>query len=192
VFEIRIHGRGSQGVVTAAELLSVAAFLDGREPQAFPSFGSERMGAPVTSFCRIGDTPIRLREPVSTPDAVIVVDATLLTAVDVFGGLKDDGYVLINSSHSLDELGLADLRDRLQAERIRTIPASELARKHIGRPLPNVCLLGGFAALTHAVTLPAVEKAVRERFREPLASANIAAARAAFETVRDTVEVAHA
>jgi pyruvate ferredoxin oxidoreductase gamma subunit len=192
VFEIRIHGRGSQGVVTAAELLSVAAFLDGREPQAFPSFGSERMGAPVTSFCRIGDTPIRLREPVSTPDAVLIVDATLLHHVDVFAGLRTDGYVLINSSRGLDELGLGDLRDRLRPERIRTVPATDLAREHTGRPLPNVCLLGGFAALTDAVTLPAVEQAVRERFREPVAAANIEAARAAFAAVRDTVEAAHA
>jgi pyruvate ferredoxin oxidoreductase gamma subunit len=192
VFEIRIHGRGGQGVVTAAELLSVAAFLDGREPQAFPSFGSERMGAPVVSFCRIGDTPIRLREPVSTPDAVIVVDATLLHAVDVFAGLKPDGYVLINSSRSLDELGLAELLERHRADRIRAIAATELARQHVGRPLPNVCLLGGFAALTSAVTLPAVEQAVRERFREPIASANIAAAHAAYETVRTSLEAAHA
>lgn len=192
MFEIRIHGRGSQGVVTAAELLSVAAFLDGREPQAFPSFGSERMGAPVTSFCRIADTPVRLREPVSTPDAVIIVDATLLHAIDVFAGLKPDGYVLINSSRSLDELGLADLREMHRADRIRAIAATELARQHIGRPLPNVCLLGGFAALTQAVTLPAVEEAVRERFRDPIASANIAAARAAFDTVRASLEAAHA
>jgi pyruvate ferredoxin oxidoreductase gamma subunit len=192
VFEIRIHGRGGQGVVTAAELLSVAAFIDGREPQAFPSFGSERMGAPVTSFCRISDTPIRLREPVSKPNAVIIIDATLLQAVDVFAGLRADGYVLINSSHGIDELGLADLREGHDAARIRTIPATELARRHIGRPLPNVCLLGGFAALTDAVTLPAVEQAVRERFRGPIAEANIAAARAAFDAVRGVSEVTHA
>ena len=191
MFEIRIHGRGGQGVVTAAELLSVAAFRDGREPQAFPSFGSERMGAPVVSFCRIGDTPIRVREPVATPDAVIIVDATLLHHVDVFAGLKPDGYVLINSSHSLDELGLAELRERHGAARTRTIAASELARDHTGRPLPNVCLLGGFAALTDAVTLDAVEQAVRERFRESIANANIAAARAAFEAIRSEVP-AHA
>ena len=78
MFEIRIHGRGGQGVVTAAELLSVAAFLDGHEAQAFPSFGSERMGAPVISYCRIADVPIRVREPIAEPDAVIIVDATLL------------------------------------------------------------------------------------------------------------------
>ena len=88
MLEIRLHGRGGQGVVTAAELLSVAAFLDGHEAQAFPSFGSERMGAPVMAFCRISDAPIRLREPVTKPDAVIVVDATLLHHVDLFAGCR--------------------------------------------------------------------------------------------------------
>lgn len=191
MFEIRIHGRGGQGVVTAAELLSVAAFQDGREPQAFPSFGSERMGAPVTSFCRIADNPIRLREPVSTPDAVVIIDATLLHHVDVFAGLHADGYAVLNSTHDLDELGLADLRARLERQRICTVPATDIARRHIGRPLPNVCLLGAFAALTGVVTLDAVEHAVRERFRESIASANIAAARAAFAYVRNEVP-AHA
>src|SRR5208337_3038345 len=108
VFEIRVHGRGGQGVVTAAELLSLAAFTEGRHAQAFPSFGSERTGAPVVSFCRIDDHEIRTREPVSEPDALIVQDATLLHQVDVFGGLRPDGYVLINSARSFDELGLGD------------------------------------------------------------------------------------
>ena len=87
VFQVRIHGRGGQGVVTAAELLSVAAFDEGRHAQAFPSFGSERTGAPVVSFCRI-DAPIRVREPIAEPDALIVQDPTLLHQVDVFGGLE--------------------------------------------------------------------------------------------------------
>src|SRR5579863_5550775 len=104
MFSVRVHGRGGQGVVTAAELLSLAAFADGLEAQAFPSFGSERMGVPVTAFCRTDDHRIRLREPIAEPDAVIVQDATLLHHVDVFGGLVADGYVLINSSHSIDEL----------------------------------------------------------------------------------------
>ena len=88
MFEVRIHGRGGQGVVTAAEMLSLAAFIEGRYAQAFPSFGSERMGAPVVSFCRIDDHEIRVREPVMEPDAVIIQDPTLLHQVDVFGGCK--------------------------------------------------------------------------------------------------------
>ena len=84
MLQVRIHGRGGQGVVSGAEVLAVAAFLEGRHAQAFPSFGSERMGAPVMAFCRIDDRPIRLREPVMEPDALIVQDSTLLHQVDLF------------------------------------------------------------------------------------------------------------
>src|SRR6266496_2442619 len=108
MFQVRIHGRGGQGVVTAAELLSVAAFREGKHAQAFPSFGSERTGAPVVSFCRIDDKEIRLREPILEPDALIVQDPTLLHQVDVFSGLGPEGYVLINSGRGFDDLGLAE------------------------------------------------------------------------------------
>src|SRR5690349_23198254 len=101
MFQVRIHGRGGQGVVTAAEMLSIAAFEDGHHAQAFPTFGSERTGAPVTSFCRIDDKAIRVREPISQPDSLIIQDPTLLHQVKVFGGLSEDGYVLINTSRSL-------------------------------------------------------------------------------------------
>jgi pyruvate ferredoxin oxidoreductase gamma subunit len=182
-FEVRIHGRGGQGVVTAAELLSVAAFDEGRHAQAFPSFGSERTGAPVVSFCRFGDTPIRTREPVAEPGALIVQDPTLLHQVDLFDGLRPDGYVLVNSSRSLDELGLGDLSSRLKAERLLSAPASEIARRHLGRPLPNAALLGGFAALTGALRLGSVTAAIRERFRGAAGDGNAAAAEACFEYV---------
>ena len=89
MFQIRFHGRGGQGVVTAAEMLSVAAFAEGKFAQAFPSFGSERTGAPVVSFCRIDDQPIRSREPVIKPDALIVQDMTLIHQVDIFAGLLE-------------------------------------------------------------------------------------------------------
>ena len=108
MFQVRIHGRGGQGVVTAAEMLSLAAFDEGRHAQAFPSFGSERMGAPVVAFCRIDDHAIRVREPVMEPDALIIQDPTLLHQVDVFGGLKPDGFILINTTKSFDELGLGE------------------------------------------------------------------------------------
>jgi len=193
MYEIRIHGRGGQGAVTAAELLSIAVFLDGREAQAFPSFGSERMGAPVVSYCRISENPIRVREPVTTPDAVIVIDATLLHHVDVFGGLAPDGYVLINSARRLSELGLAELVDRHPAGHVITLDATDLARRHIGRPLPNICLLGAFAALTGMVTFDSLEFAVRDRFREHIAAANVNAARAAYEAVETAIGmVSHA
>jgi pyruvate ferredoxin oxidoreductase gamma subunit len=108
MFQTRIHGRGGQGVVTAAELLSVAAFIEGRYAQAFPSFGSERTGAPVVSYCRIDKKEVRTREPILEPDAIIIQDPTLFNSLDVFQGLKSDGYVLVNSNKSLKELGVAD------------------------------------------------------------------------------------
>src|SRR5262245_50119979 len=98
MFQVRIHGRGGQGVVTAAELLSVAAFSEGRHAQAFPSFGSERTGAPVVAFCRIDDHPIRVREPIAEPDALVIQDPTLLHQVDLFGGVDDDAYVVVNTT----------------------------------------------------------------------------------------------
>lgn len=188
-FGVRFHGRGGQGVVTAAELLSVAAFLDGREAQAFPSFGSERMGAPVVSYCRIAATPIRTHEPVNAPHAVVIVDATLLHCLDVFTGLRDDGFVLINSVHTLGELGLELVVDRLGSGRVRSVPATDLAREHVGKPLPNVCMLGALAALTGVVTEQSLMSAVAERFRPDVAERNIAALRAAFEQLS---EVRHA
>lgn len=185
-----MHGRGGQGVVTAAELLSVAAFDEGRHAQAFPSFGSERMGAPVVSFCRIDEHPIRRREPVSEPDALIIQDATLLHQVAVFDGLRPDGSVLINSTRSLDELGLEPLLDRLSADRVTTVPATDLAREELGRPMPGAPLLGAFAALSGEITLDAVCRALRERFNERVAEGNVRAATRAFALV--SPEHAHA
>jgi pyruvate ferredoxin oxidoreductase gamma subunit len=183
VFQVRIHGRGGQGVVTAAELLSVAAFLEDRHSQAFPTFGSERTGAPVVSFCRFDDKPIRLREPIVEPDAVIVQDPTLLHQVDVFGGATPDAFVLVNTSRTFAELGLDDLAERFRPERLLAVPATELAREHVGRPLPNAALLGAFAALTGALELSSITAAIRDRFPAPLGDKNAAAAEAANELV---------
>jgi pyruvate ferredoxin oxidoreductase gamma subunit len=189
MFQVRFHGRGGQGVVTAAELLSVAAFLEGRHAQAFPSFGSERMGAPVMSFCRIADAPIRTREPVTEPDALIIQDPTLLHQAEVFAGFRPPepgaasgrgGYLLINTSRGCDQLALAEFVGSLRPERLLTVPATQLALKHLGRPLPGAVLLGGLAALTGVVGLDAVLAAIEERFSGKVAAGNAAAARAAF------------
>ncbi|GIK77677.1 MAG: 2-oxoacid:acceptor oxidoreductase [Acidobacteria bacterium] len=187
MFGVRIHGRGGQGVVTAAELLSVAAFDEGRHAQAFPTFGSERTGAPVVSFCRIDDRPIRVREPIAEPDALIVQDPTLLHQVDLFSGLGANAYVLINSSRGIAELGLAELSGRFRRERLLTVPATALAREHVGRPLPNAVLLGGFAALAGVVSIDAVAAAIRGRFPGPVGEANVAGAEAAGGYVRGEV-----
>jgi pyruvate ferredoxin oxidoreductase gamma subunit len=186
MFQIRIHGRGGQGVVTAAELVSVAAFLEGKHAQAFPSFGSERTGAPVVSFCRIDDKEIRLREPILEPDALIVQDPTLFKAMDVFQGLKKDGYLLVNTNKSLAELGLAAVVERLPAGHARAVPASELAARFIGRPVPNAALLGAFAALTGIIHLKSVATAIREAFPGKVGEANVAAATAAHEAIAGT------
>jgi pyruvate ferredoxin oxidoreductase gamma subunit len=183
MFAVRVHGRGGQGAVTAAELLSVAAFREGRFAQAFPTFGSERTGAPVVSFCRIDDRPIRLREPITVPDAVIVLDPTLLHQVDVFGGLLPTGYLLLNTSRTVAELGLDDLLGVLGQRRMVSVPATDLAREHLGRPLPNAALLGGFAALTGQVSLDSVRDAITARFGGAAGAGNAAAATAAYALV---------
>ena len=164
MLQIRIHGRGGQGVVTAAEMLSVAAFAQGRHAQAFPSFGSERTGAPVVAFCRIDDREIRLREPIMSPD------------------------VLINSRRGFEQLGLAEVAARFRHERLTTVPATEIALKHLGRPLPNAVLLGGFAALSGLVSLQAVTHAIHDTFSGKVADGNAAAAAEAFEYVRREIE----
>jgi pyruvate ferredoxin oxidoreductase gamma subunit len=181
MFQVRIHGRGGQGVVTAAELLSVAAFLEGKHAQAFPSFGSERTGSPVVSFCRIDDKEIRLREPILEPDGLIVQDPTLFKAIDVFQGLRPDGYLLVNTNKGFDELRLTDVVAKLPKGHARVSPATELALKHIGRPLPNVALLGAFAGLTGSVQLHSVITAIRQAFSGKVAEANVAAATAAYD-----------
>lgn len=193
MLQIRIHGRGGQGVVTAAEMLSIAAFAQGRHAQAFPSFGSERTGAPVIAYCRIADTPIRLREPIMAPDVLIVQDPTLLHQVDVFQGLKPEGFVLINSKKTFHALGLAEIETKYRHERLTTVPASEIALKHLGRPLPNAVLLGGFAALSGLIALDAVAHAIRDKFSGQVAEGNIAAASEAFDYIqRELEELQHA
>ena len=186
--EIRIHGRGGQGVVTASDLDAMAAFHEGHHAQAFPSFGSERTGAPVVSNCRVEDREIRSREPVLQPDIIIVQDPTLLTVMDVFSGLKPGGYALINSSKTLEELELEDVLKKTDADHLVTVPASELAREHLGRPLPNAALLGAMSALTGLVDIASVEGAIKQRFHGRLGDSNSAAARAAYDYVKESAD----
>src|SRR5262249_19673779 len=183
MFQVRIHGRGGQGVVTAAEMLSIAAFEDGQHAQAFPTFGSERTGAPVISFCRIDSRPIRVREPIAEPDVLIIQDPTLLNQVKVFSGLRPDGYVLINTSRALAELGLADFPADFPPGRLLPVRASETASKPLGPPLPNTALLGAFAAMTGVVSIEGVSRAIAQKFSGEIAERNMLAADAAFEVV---------
>ena len=170
-------------MVTAAEMLSVAAFHEGRHAQAFPSFGSERMGAPVVAFCRIAEKEIRLREPILEPDCLIVQDPTLFKAIDVFAGMREDGYLLVNTNRTFAELHIDAIAARLPKGHAVIVPATELALKHVGRPVPNAALLGAFAALTGRVHLESVTRAIQETFPGKIGAANVAAATEAHDIV---------
>jgi pyruvate ferredoxin oxidoreductase gamma subunit len=181
--EVRLHGRGGQGVVTAAELIAQAAFADGKYALAFPSFGSERMGAPVTSFVRLSDEPIRSRNQIYTPDYLIVQDATLIGSVDVAAGLKADGLLIIDTEKKPSELKLST------KAKILTVPASKIALEVIGRAIQNTTLLGYFAAVTGLISFDGVKKAIEHRFPAAIAIKNIAAAEKAFALAKEAVHV---
>jgi pyruvate ferredoxin oxidoreductase gamma subunit len=139
------------------------------------------------------DKPIRVREPITEPDAVIVQDPTLVHQVDLFGGLEDSGYLLVNTSRALAELGLGEYVERFEAGRCATVPATEIARARLGRPLPNAALLGAFAELTGQISFDSVAAAIRERFSGPTGEQNVAAAEDAHEfIVRASVEALRA
>jgi pyruvate ferredoxin oxidoreductase gamma subunit len=184
MFQIRIHGRGGQGVVTAAEMLSVAAFDEGKQAQAIPSFGSERMGAPVVAYVRIDDDPIELTEPVLCPDLLIIQDSTLFHAVDVFNGLSDDGFLLINTARRPTELHIDDALARLPEHHVYTVAATELAVRHLGRATPNTALLGAFTALSGVLRLESVVKAINDKFSGDVANSNVTVARAAHDAAQ--------
>ncbi|MCP5088181.1 MAG: 2-oxoacid:acceptor oxidoreductase [Rhodobacteraceae bacterium] len=184
MFQVRIHGRGGQGVVSASEMLSVAAFEEGKHSQAVPSFGSERMGAPVVAYVRIDDKEIELREPVLYPDLLIVQDPTLFSAIDVFAGLKPDGFLMVNTSRTMDELGLGEQTKKMSADRIMTVPATELALRHLGRPTPNTVLLGALTAVSDHVHLESVFKAIDHKFPGKVGELNKVAAQAAYDAVK--------
>lgn len=176
MFQVRIHGRGGQGVVTAAEMLSIAAFLEGKYAQAFPSFGSERMGAPVVSFCRISDKEIRLREPINEPNAVIIQDKTVIEPANAFHGIVVGGYVLVNSPSDI-----IDSPINTKNIKLKCIGATEIALEHIGKPLPNAILLGSFAALTKIIKIESVVEAIKTKFSGSIAEKNVNAALEAYE-----------
>jgi 2-oxoacid:acceptor oxidoreductase gamma subunit (pyruvate/2-ketoisovalerate family) len=180
--ELRIHGRGGQGAVIASKLLAVALFREGRWVQSFPAFGVERRGAPVTAFLRVSDAPIRLRCEVAAPDDLIVLDPTLIGAIDVTAGLKPGGSILINSDRPPESYP-----DLLERFRVATVDASGIATAHgIGsrtQPIVNTAILGAFATWSGLVGLDSVCSAILEEV--PVrGDENVAAARAAAASVR--------
>ncbi len=166
MIEIRVHGRGGQGNVVAAYLLATAAFEAGRYGQAFPNFGAERRGAPVTAFVRIADKPIRRRCQVREPAFLIIQDEALLHVAGVLDGLPTGGGILVNSNRAPDEPGMATGHELI------TLPASALASETLGRPVPNTALLAAFLALTGLLPQQALVKALAERFRGDMLERN--------------------
>lgn len=178
MIEIRIHGRGGQGSVTAAELLAAAVFYDGKFSQGFPNFGVERRGAPVTAYVRIDDKFIRLRSQIYEPNFIIIQDDTLVDSVDVFSGAKKGTVVLINSEKSAKSFRAP------AGVKIKTIPAIDIAMKIIGEPIINTILLGAFAKLSKLIELKSVEKAISNHFDdEEIIKKNILAAQNGYDSL---------
>ncbi len=181
MIEIRFHGRGGQGVVVASEILAAAFFAEGKNVQAFPAFGVERRGAPVSAFLRVDDLPIRLRCQIQQPDHVIVLDPTLIGAINVTEGIKPKGWVLINSNHPPHKF--QQLAGNIC--QIATVDASAIAHSHrLGNrtnPIVNTAILGAFSGVTRLVSIDAVVQAIREgapvRPEENVAAAREAARR---------------
>ncbi len=181
MIEIRIHGRGGQGAVIASKVLAAAVFREGRYVQAFPSFGVERRGAPVVAFARIDDQPVRIRCQIYEPDHIVVLDPTLLEAVDVTAGLKEGGWILINSEQHPAAFDLP------AKYRVATVDANAIAIKYkLGpksAPIVNTAILGAFAKATGIVSLEAIAEAVRDTV--PIKpEENVAATREAYEQVK--------
>jgi len=175
--ELRIHGRGGQGSVTAAELIATAAFKSKVYSQAFPAFGVERRGAPVQAFVRFDDSKIRLRSQVYEPDYIIVQDSTLIKDVDVFSGLKSGGIALINTEKEI----VAEIPEGVK---LIKIDATSIALEILGLPIANTTLMGAFAAATGEIEIEALEEALKERFPGALGEKNIKAAKKAFEIIK--------
>jgi len=164
--EIRFHGRGGQGAVTAATILAVAGFYDGKFTQAFPMFGVERRGAPVQAFTRISDEFIRERNAVYAPDFVVVLDSTLVEVVDIFDGIKKGGTAIINTEKPPSEFKIPDVE-------IFTIDVSKYAFEVLGADIVNTGILGAFSAFTKIVTKESIFKGVMEHFHGDIAERNI-------------------
>jgi 2-oxoacid:acceptor oxidoreductase gamma subunit (pyruvate/2-ketoisovalerate family) len=168
MFEVRFHGRGGQGAVTSCEILSMAIIEEGRYAQGFASFGPERRGAPVLAFVRAGEEALKLREQIYHPDAVVVLDPTLLRIVDVTGGLKDGGWLVLNTKKPLEEI-----KPKLRADlKLALVDATTISRQILHAPIVSVSILGALIRATNIVDLKSLEKPLLRRFGTLLARMN--------------------
>jgi pyruvate ferredoxin oxidoreductase gamma subunit len=188
LIEVRIHGRGGQGNVVAAYLLATAAIDEGHFGQAFPAFGAERRGAPVVAFVRIAGQTLRRRNQVLQPDFLIIQDHALLKVPGVLDGLRPGGGILVNTVLPAPELcGELDCS-------VVTLPATQLAKIHLGRPVPNTALLAAFLALTQMLPMTALTGALEQKFRGEVLARNLALIEAAAQQVPAGLwkDIAHA
>lgn len=176
--QIRIHGRGGQGVVTAAELIALAAFYEGKQAQSFPNFGVERTGAPIQSYARISDQAIITREQIYSPTILVIQDATLLDSVDVLSGADKNTRVIINAGEN------RWLNLNIPTKNIYLSPATEIALHIFGKNIVNTVILGALAKFTGLISLESLKKAIAEKFRDKgqaLIDKNIQAVTQAYE-----------
>lgn len=178
MIQIRIHGRGGQGAVTAAELIAIAAFKNGKEAQAFPSFGVERTGAPLEAYARIDERPIITHEQIYHPDFLIIQDASLIGAADLTAGCHKKTVAIINTAKNKGSLRLG-----LPEKNIHTIDATKIALEILGKNIVNTVILGAFAKITGLVGLESLKQAIKEKFagHDELIAKNIKAIEQAYK-----------
>jgi len=176
MIEVRFHGRGGQGAVTSAELVALAAIREGKYAQSFPSFGPERRGAPVQSFTRVSEQPIRLRTAIRKPDVVVVLDPALIEVGGALSGLKENGIIVINTRKSL-----ADIKKQYSiTHRTAVLNATEIARQSLGLPITNTTMIGALVKATGIVKMESLVEPLHHRFGR-IAEKNIKACQKAFE-----------
>jgi len=180
MIEIRFHGRGGQGAVTSAELMAQTAIGGGKYAQAFPSFGPERRGAPVTAFLRISEAPIRIREKVYNPDVVVVLDPSVMNVTKVDAGLKDDGLLIINSAHPVE----AVRKQYGFRQKIATIDALSIALEVLRVPITNTVMMGALAKVCGVATVDQVREPLMNRFGPVLAPKNQEAFERAYRNIK--------
>ncbi len=165
MIKIRIHGRGGQGVVTAAELIALSAFYDGYKSQAFPVFGVERTGAPIQSFVRISKEKILSKEQIYLPDIIIVQDPTLLSAKDTLSGSNENTKLIVNTEKTIDEI-FEIINKKIKKENIYKAPATKIALEIIGQNIVNTVTLGIFARHSNIISLKSLMQAINEKFKD--------------------------
>lgn len=178
MLEVRFHGRGGQGAVTSAELVTLAVIEKGKFAQSMPSFGPERRGAPVQAYLRVSDSEIRLRAEIMEPNVVVVLDPGLLEAIKVDSGLKDGGIIIINSNKSPK-----DLHEQFGFKaKLAVVDANKIAREVLGVPITNTTMIGALLKATGILSPEDLKSPIEHRFNPKLAAKNIKATEEAFKT----------